>query len=367
MTSLIGNWPGQLPLTTATGTPDPNEAELDLETWVGQRTATYRFDLVDGVTGEQLGELHPIRSGATISHDTTRTVKRELRVNLGVADTAAINPLTDRVAPSMLLGAGAYPLGRFMFTNQADAINTGGDRAALVLLDEMFLVDQQLSSAWSSTAAIQDAILDLLAGLPLPATIVEASPYAASGAWAPGTTRGQVLAAYATQGDYMTPWLDNRAALRMIRTVDPDTAVATIDLDRGRRVIQDSISETSDLLTAPNRFVVTSNSGDALAGPITGSYDVPPSAPYSIAQRGFVIPQVVNLQVANSSQATAAARNLGIRQSVFRRTTLATAPDPRHDSYDVVRWRGVNWLELAWSMTLQEGAPMSHALRRSFQ
>ena len=364
--SLIGNWPGGIPLTSSTG-PDPNETKLDLEEWVGQRVATYRFDLVDGVTGEQLGRIHPIREGATLTHDTTRTTKRELRLTLGVADTAAVNPLTDRIVPSMLLAGQQYPLGRYQFTDETDAVSTGGNRGALTLLDEMFLVDQQISAGFGPTGSVQDAVLTLLAGLPLPNVLVDASPHSALGAWSPGTTRGQILGAYSTQGDYMTPWLDNTGAFRMIRTVDPDTAVPSIDFDRGRRVIADSISETSDLLTAPNRFIVTSNSGDAFAAPVFGVYDVPPSAPYSIAQRGFVIPQTATMQVASAGQATAAARNLGIRQSVFRRTQLATSPDPRHDSYDVVRWQGVNWLELGWSMTLQEGAPMTHVLRRSFQ
>ncbi len=365
--SLIGNWPGQIPLTTVTGTPDPNEAELDLDDWIGQVASTYRFDLINGVTGELLGEIHPIRSGATITHDTTRTTKRELRLSLGVADTAAINPLTDRILPSMLLGSQQYPLGRFQFTDETDAVSTGGNRGSVVLLDEMFLIDQQTSSGFGPTTGVQDAVIQLLEGLPLPGVVVDASPFSALGGWAPGTGRGQILSAYATQGDYMTPWMDNNGTFRMVRTVDPDTAVPSIDFDRGGRVIADSITETSDLLSAPNRFIVTSNSGDAFNGPILGVYDVPPSAPYSIAQRGFAIPQTVSLQVASAAQATAAARNLGIRQSVFRRTQLATAPDPRHDSYDVVRWQGVNWLELGWSLTLQPGAAMTHTLRRSFQ
>jgi hypothetical protein len=357
-------WVGLQPL--ATDTPNPT---LDLDDGVGQRTATYRFDLIDGVTGEQLGQIHPIRSGATITHDTTRTIKRDLHVRFGVADTAAINPLTDRIQPSMLIGGGQYPLGRFMFVDESDLVSTGGIWADTVLVDEMFIVDQQLSNAFGTgpTDGVTATVARLLAGLPLPGVQVEPSPYPAVGAWAPGTGGGQILEALSTQGDYMTPWMGNNGHFRMVRTVDPDTAVPTLDFDRGKRVIQGSVSEASDLLHAPNRFVVTSNSGDAQTGAIVGTYDVPPSAPHSIAARGFVIPQVVSLQIANSAQAFAAARNLGIRQSVFRRTQLATAPDPRHDSYDVIRWQGVNWLELGWAITLAEGAPMSHTLRRSFQ
>ena len=360
MTGL--SWVGGRTLTTDDANP-----VLDLDESIGQRTATYRFDLIDGVSGVVLGEVHPIRSGATITHDTTRTIKRDLKVRFGVSDTSAINPLTDRIMPSMQVGGQVWPLGRFMFTDETELLSTGGTQSDAALVDEMFIIDQQLSTAFSSIVSATAAVAELIAGLPLPGTDIEPSPFLAVGAWAPGTTRGQILQDLATQGDYMTPWMANNGFFRMIRTVDPDTAVPNLDFDRGFRVIQNGIAETSDLLRAPNRFVVTSNSGDALAAPVTGSYDIPPSAPYSIAARGFVIPEVVNLPAGSNGQAAAMARNLGIRQSVFRRTSLSTAPDPRHDSYDVIRWQGVNWLELGWSMTLEEGAPMTHTLRRSFQ
>lgn len=356
-------WPGTLPLSV-----DLPSTVLDIDTGIGQRTATWRFDLVDGVSGENLGQVHPIRPGATITHDTTRTIKRDLRVAFGVADTAAINPLTDRIMPVMLVDGQEWPLGRFMFTGETDAISTGGTLGDMALLDEMFIIDQQQSAAFSSDQSATAAVVAFLAAQPpLIGADIEASPYPAVGSWAPGTTGGQILEALSTQGDYMTPWMNNQGVFRMIRTVDPDTAVPTLDFDRGHRVIANTISETSDLLRAPNRFVITSNSSDAQAAAIVGTYDVPPSAPYSIAQRGFVIPEVISLQLANSTQAAAVARNLGIRQSVFRRTQLSTPPDPRHDSYDVIRWQGVNWLELGWTMTCQDGAPMTHVLRRSFQ
>ena len=66
------NWPGLNTLAI-----DPPVPVLDIDPGVGQRTATYRFDLVDAVSGDNLGQVHPIRSGAAITHDTTRTIKRQ--------------------------------------------------------------------------------------------------------------------------------------------------------------------------------------------------------------------------------------------------------------------------------------------------
>ena len=358
--SLPG-WPGLRGLTT----DDPSSV-LDLDESIGQRSSTFTFELVDGVSGILLGYVTPIREAASITHDTSRTVKRELRIDLGVSDTAAINPITDRIMPRMIIGGQTWDLGRFMFADETDLQSTGGTRSTLLLLDEMNLIDQQISEGFTSTTVATAAVLELLAGLPLVGINLEPSPYPAAVSAQAGTNRGQILEALATQGDMMTPWMDNHGLFRMIRTVDPDTATPTLDFDRGNRVIRSTIADTSDLLTAPNRFVVISNSGEALAAAVYGVYDVPPTAPYSISARGFVIPQVMNLQVATSAQAAAMARNIGIRQSVFQRTQLSTAPDPRHDSYDVIRWQGVNWLELGWSMTLRDGAPMTHTLRRSF-
>jgi hypothetical protein len=126
---------------------------------------------------------------------------------------------------------------------------------------------------------------------------------------------------------------------------------------------------TNDLLDAPNRFIVISNgavSASAAAIPIVGRYDIPSSAPHSIANRGFVIPSVEERQLDTQAQADAAARNLGQRQTIFERTTLSTAPDPRHDGYDVIRWQGENWLELGWSLPMAEGAAMTHTMRKSY-
>ncbi len=351
-------------LTTTTFDP-----RLDLASHVGQRVATYRWQLVDGLTDQPLGDLHPIRDPTpTLTHDTTRAVKRSIDgVSFGRVDTAAINPITDRVRLYMVIAGTSYPLGRYMFTDATEFTSTGGNLSNDVLLDEMFIVDQQIDTGFASTAHVDVAARALLDGLPIQPPLIEATSYPAVGGYGAGTRRGQILDALAAQGDYFTPWMNHQGRLTMIRTIDPATAVPTFDFDAGHKVIAFSIQRTSDILAAPNRFTVISNSGDADAAPIVGTYDVPASAPHSIAQRGFVISDVRDLQIADPVQATAAARNLGIRQTIFERVSLATAPDPRHDSYDVIVWQGVQWLELGWAMTLHEGAPMQHIMRRSYQ
>jgi hypothetical protein len=345
----------------------PRDPLLDLDRWVGQRQASFRFRRVNGVTGEVLADITPLRS-ATITHDTSRTIKRQLMITLGAADTAAVDPLVDRIEPFMVFPNGQeYPLGRFMFTDASRERFTSGKLGAMALNDEMFLVDQQIEVGVTGIGrSVSQVIVGVLADLPI-SSRAEASPYASAESWSIGAYRGRVLESLSISGDYFSPWFDHNGLMRFIRTFDPATRIADFDFDAGNKVIRQPILETDDLLTAPNRFVVVSNTPLDASVPVVGTYDVPPTAPHSIARRGFVIAQVEDLQLTDAAQAAAVAKGLGTRQTIFERVSLTTAPDPRHDSYNVIHWQGEKWLELAWSMALVEGGVMNHLLRRAYR
>jgi hypothetical protein len=351
--------------------PDPI---LDLEPWVGQRQATFRFDRINGITGETLAEINPIR-GASLSHDTSRVIKRQLTLSLGVIDTASINPVTDRISPFMVFPNGTeYPLGRFMFTDATRQVfssgipaqHTAGGLANMTLNDEMFLVDQQIEKGIDAVgSSVITAIAKALEDIDIDYE-VESSPYQSAEAWSIGTSRGSILESLSVSGDYFSPWFGNDGKLHFIRTFDPASRLPDLDFDEHNRVLRDAILETDDLLTAPNRFIVVSNAADDPDVEVVGSADIPATAPHSISNRGFVIPLVQNLQLSDASQAYAVAQGLAQRFTVFERVGLTTPPDPRHDSYNVIRWQGDNWLELAWTMELEEGGAMSHLLRKAY-
>jgi hypothetical protein len=344
----------------------PFNSEFDLDPWVGQRSLSFTFARVNGLTGENLGTITPLRD-ASLTHDVTRTIKRQLTLNLGVADSAAINPLVDRIDVSMTANDGStWPLGRYMFTGDTGKLTTAGDLSNVVLNDEMFLVDQPLIIGIDATGrAISTTITAIMAGLGIPQDI-EPSPFMGAQAWAAGATRGRILEALSVSGDYFSPWFDNNKMFRMIRSFNPATRVPQFDFDAGNQVIRDTITNSSDLLTAPNRFLVISNTA-ASTGPITGVATVPPSAPHSFENRGFYITDVKNLQLTTGAQALATANNLANRFTVFETVELATAIDPRHDSYDVVHWQGDLWLELGWSMTLSAQGTMQHVMRKAYR
>ena len=621
-------WPGGRALTTT-----PVNAALDLSAAVGQMTYTYRFALSDGVSGEVLGDIHPIRTG-TLSHDTSRTTKRSLSLQLGKADTAAVNTATDRIGLFMTIpGArnpdradGDWPLGRYQFVDDSLRQFTSGMLSDPQLTDEMFLVDQAILKGISGVGrGVVAVLVDTLSELPI-AFDVEPSPFTSADAWGIGAARGQILDTLAVAGDFWcmapetkildadlrwrplgeltpgdelvgfdedvakgpsqryrrsvvdsvnrrvlecfevdtefgttvasadhlwlvkrpvpartghrrswkrtadlvpgdrivafgapweedrtrdggylagiydgeaslalpggrgaytskiprlsfaqkpglvldfvrqlltergydyregknqssgvmtlmlrggkyeamrflgsirperllpkattlwegrgtwstqsahtnhvpvlairpvgkrevvaigtstktliadgllthnSPWFDNSGVLRFRRTFDPALAIPDIDFDAGYKVIRNDIVRTNDLLSSPNTIIVISNNS-ASGEPAVGVATVAVNAPNSVANRGFAIAKVADLQLSDSTQAQAVANGLIQRQAIFEQVALSTPADPRHDGYNVIRWQRENWLELAWSMPLEPGAPMTHTLRRSY-
>lgn len=364
-----------------TATTFPYDPLLDLASYIGQRQASFTFLLYDFVTGQILRELKPYRDATPVlSHDTSRGIMRQVsNLFFNSEDTAALNTISNRLKIQMVFpGRDPYDLGTYQFIDQTRIRSTGGLESAATMVDSMFVVDQQIPQTFQAGTYSSDgtvvsfrqvsaAIADALIGVPVTFT-AEPSPFYTIGVWSAGTARGSLINDLAVDGDYFAPWFDNTNIMRFIRSFDPSTKIPDFDYDTNHVIYRDSISFTDDLLTAPNQFIVISN-GNVSGGnsvPIVGTYNVPASAPHSITNRGFVVPSVIDWQVDTVAQANAIAFNLGQQQTVFERVTFTTAPDPRHDSYNVFRFEGVNWLEIAWSLPLIEGSEMTHVGRKTY-
>jgi hypothetical protein len=361
-------WPGSRALVTDTRAP-----ELDLSAAVGQMQYTFRFALSDAVSGELLGDITPIRD-ASLRHDTGQITKRSLSLSLGRADTAAVNTLTDRISVFQVIPgvpcpdtpSGDWPLGRYQFVDDPRRVSTGGRTGQPQLTDEMFLVNQAIEAGITGVGLpVESVIITALTGLPITLDM-EPSTLTSADSWAIGAGRGQILETLSVAGSYFSPWFDNFGVLRFRRTFDPAKAVPDLDFDAGYRVLRADILETSELLTAPNTIIVVSNASGTPEAPVVGIATVPVNAPNSVAVRGFAITKVFDLQISDATQAQAVAEGLVQRQAIFERVQLSTPADPRHDSYNVIRWQGANWLETSWSMALRAGAPMTHTMRRSY-
>lgn len=364
----------------------PADSRFDLPSWVGQRQATFRFALIDGVTNQPLRDLHPLKGTTpTLAHDTSRTIPRSLRMQLGASDTATLDPINNRVLVYMVTGTTQWPLGRYMFIDSSKQRYSSGRLGSLSLVDEMYIVDQAMETGFSALVTTSTSVSGfgetvvaletvdqtarrLLAPLSID-FLIEGTPFSSIGSWPVGASRAQILKNLATDGDYFNPWLDNNGVLQMQRTFNPDREVPDFDFDRDNKVIAGSIVETDNLLQAANRVVVVSNgvaSDENTTGPIVGIFDVASSAPHSLLNRGFTIADVREMQVESVIQATTIARNIAINSTAFEFVDLSTPPDPRHDGYNVVRWDNRLWLETAWSMELSQGGEMRHSLQRIY-
>lgn len=365
-----------------TVTTFPFDPLLDLAPYTGQRQATFRFQLFDFITGKVIRDLHPFKeTSPTLSHDTSRVIMRQItNLFFDREDTAALSTISNRLRLQMIFpGRTPYEMGIYQFIDQTRLKSTGGLESAATMVDSMFIVDQQIEQAYQAGTFAADgsliafrqvdqAIADVLTGVPVAFT-TEPSPFYSIGAWSAGSGRGSIVNDLAVDGDYFAPWFSNENnIMRFVRSFDPGTRIPDFDYDTNHVIYRDTISFTDDLLSAPNRFVVISsgNVSGNNSTPVVGSYDVPASAPHSIANRGFVIPNVIDWQVDTVEQANSIAANLGQRQTIFERVSFSTAPDPRHDSYNVFRLEGSNWLEIAWSLPLLEGSEMTHVGRKAY-
>lgn len=348
---------------------------------LGQRVSTFRYQVTDGITGIRLGDVTPLRTTIPVMvHNTQNTIMRTLTgLNFGAADTAAMNPITDRISVFMVMDnvdgtSSEYPVGRYMYSSTNKQILTGGDLAQNSLFDEMFIVDQQLTSSFHALGeTVDQAIARLL--LPLVSSglityVIDFSGVQAVGAWPAGTSRAKVLSDLCTQGNFFQPWFSNTYEMRIINSFNPALQLPNFDFDNSGVVFRDTISYTNDFLEAPNQYVVINNQGTTTTSTEVGAvgiYNVPDSAPWSSFHRGFVIPQVEELQASTASDLSNLAESIAQQSIVFERTQMSTAPDPRHDSYDVIRWQDRQWMEIAYSFQLQEGSPTLRTFRKAYQ
>jgi len=261
---------------------------------------------------------------------------------------------------------GQFPLGRYIFTDETSATYVDGRKLLTgVLNDEMFLVDQPILQGISGdgTNTVSLVIPQVLAGLPVTFQ-AGYTQFGSKQSFSIGTSRGQVLNQLALAGAYWSPWFDNNGILQFLPSFDPARQIPDFDFDVGTSVQGQTIPTSTNLLTAPNRFIVISNNAESNSA-AAGFADVPDSAPNSILNRGFVISQVSQLQAADQSQARGMAFTLANQNSIIETVELTTAVDPRHDSYNVIRWQGELWLELAW--TINFDGTMTHSLRRAYR
>ncbi len=340
------------------------EALLDLD--VAARFSTVRWDLLDSSL-VRIGELHPQTLNAFITNDTTRTIMRTLG-NLTVRWTEAdgINVLTDRLAPYWVLENGdTIPLGIFLFGDASRSRHTRGADLAGTLVDQLHLLDFADGTVVSYAAGVNVSaalIAELTAGGIIDFTVDPSGVLIAQTvAWAPDVTRLKRMGDLCALAGFLPPFFDARGLCHCRGAPDPALATSFLSLDG--LAYRGSIVERTDQLDAPNRYIVICSGSTAT--PIVGVYDIPASVPWSAQNRGFVAAKTVTVSgITDQAAADAMAQSLAAQDGKgFSHIELDSAPDPRHDTFDLVTWDGQIWLETGWTLNLTEGSANHHTLR----
>src|SRR5690606_15679444 len=116
---------GREPRRRLTGVATTDDL-LDLAPGVGQRAASFRFDVLDR-DGAVIGQVQPdTRSVPVVENNINRAIKRDLRgLVLMPADEAAIDPVGDRIRPVMVLENGEQlAWGLFLFVDASAELYT---------------------------------------------------------------------------------------------------------------------------------------------------------------------------------------------------------------------------------------------------
>jgi len=337
---------------------------------VSMRQESVAFDVLDSSL-QVIGTLQPARDPVPrVTNDTSRTIKRALSgLRIPAPEAADVNPFSDRIRPRWVIEGdpAVYPLGVFLYADRNEIVRSYGTDIDAELVDQTFIVDQPLAQSVSLGigTGLSDAMLDVAtaAGVPnvyvAPSTLTLQRP----AVWPGGTSRYRVLADLALLAGFTPPYFDSAGTLTLTDSPDPEDAPPTRFYPPGSPIIDPSIIQTDDLLTAPNRWIVVDNGGTA--GPVSGSYELPASAPHSYFNRGFYVTAWIEQQgVDSNAAATAAAKAQALSDpSGVERASFASVCDPRHDTYDVVEFDGRRWLEESWSVNLVAGGAQQHQMR----
>jgi hypothetical protein len=283
-----------------------------------------------------------------------------------------LDTLSMRFRPWWVLGTSEeFPLGLFLFGDDSSTTYSWGEPRSVTGVDQTIILDQPLeeSVGYPAGTNIATAINEQAekAGFGTTQRSVEPSDLTLSApiAWAAGRdTRLRVIEDLCALIAYLPPYFDNAGML--ICRVTPDLSNASPDFTYGfgvGAVVPGSIVSSSDILTAPNRYIAI-DTGSTEA-PIVGVFDIPDAAPNSYARTGFRRSKVVEAQGLTDTAAAVAAATAAYAtdSSTYTWLQFDTPPDPRHDTVDVIEFDGALYRQQSWSLALSAGGQMHHDCR----
>lgn len=350
----------------------PSSAQLLTMAHGPSRTVGFRLDVLDRHFAK-IGELHPVAPGIQVENNINRDVKRTLSgLTIPRLEAVGIDYFANRLRPMWLAGDGSeWPLGVFLISDASTVRHSWGTSAELSLVDQGLILSQAIdrSVSFGPGTLVRTALVQTLEMVGLERFEVDSTDarLGAATTWAMGNDSWiRVLNDLADLAGFNSGFFDNDGIYRLRRAPAAGVeAFPDFDYDHPARVHADSVVESNATIETPNRYIVVSTSGND--APIAGVWDVPADAPHSYEARGYRVINLTERQGLSLDQATEAARVRGLQDAdTYQWASFSAAPDPRHDTFNVIRWSGVLWREQSWSLDLQAGGEHRHELRRTY-
>lgn len=346
---------------------------LDLRD-IGQRGESARFELLTP-TLAYVADLHPDRgSVVTVSNDCDAGIKRTASgLRLVGDDVDLVDPDYHRVRISLTLHDGSeHHEGVFLFGKYDEYISTRGNFVSTALLDQGLMLDQAMRSSYglAPAALVSDALKFLATDARVPSFEIEDSARTigpAPVAWDKGTSRLEIMTHLCKLAGFLPPYFDNDGTLRC-RAGDVSPGAATIRYTPGptSRIYVDTPVTSFDPWRVASHYVRTNTS--TTDNEISGEFVVPSDSPFSEDQRGFKVVDFGDAAGADDTDACVAAAQADYIADLNSPEPLEFdgAPDPRHDTFDIVEFDGTLYRETSWSLALAPGGPHHHVLTRLY-
>jgi hypothetical protein len=335
------------------------------------RMVGFRLDVLDPELNV-VGEAHPLRPGISVEQNINRDVKRTMSGVSVIRSEGLFDLFHHRLRPMWVLSDGtAFPLGVFVVSDASYLRHSWGRTAEFSLADQGLMLTQLIDRSVGFPAGypVRSALLAVIEMLGLPSYVVAdtGAKLGSPVAWAMGRdTWTRVLNDLADLAGFVSGYFDNAGTFNLRHTpaIGEDSR-PDFDYDSPARVYDDSIVESDATLDSPNRYIVLSTSGNL--APVVGTWDVPATAPHSYENRGYRVVHLTERQGLSLAQAADTARAVGMQDAdTYAWASFSAPPDPRHDTFNLVRWNGSIWREQSWTLDLEVGAEHRHELRRSY-
>lgn len=343
---------------------------LDLRSHIGTVASKVRFDVLDR-TLAVIGEITPART-ITITLDTTASIIRALRgFTLHANDARTINPQADRIRPIWCLEDGTeWPWGVFLLSGETRRVGSAHTFVDATLMDQGFQLGQPMSRSFGvgTGGAVRPAMVELVEEAGIFDYEIDPTEQTVGGPinFQIGTSRTTVINALGKLAGFHIAHFDNDGTLRLVAPTPLQPGAGHLYEVEGPavRVRRNSISENSNLLNAPNVYVVVCNGPSA--SEIVARAMIDPRLPHSIENRGFEVPKIIRMQGLTDTAHAQRIADAAAMTDPFQLETVAfsSAPDPRHDTFDVVEFSGGLFQESSWSCALAPGADHHHEITK---